>query len=92
MKTRTVFAFAMACVLLMISRSAAEAQESYATLLGKISDQTGAGVAVFGAHRPPLDDQDAARRMRYGIRLRHCLFHSSSRSSRMRLTFEMGGT
>jgi len=35
----------MACVLLMISRSAAEAQESYATLLGKISDQTGAGVA-----------------------------------------------
>jgi hypothetical protein len=35
----------MVCVLLMIGRSAAEAQESYATLLGKISDQTGAGVA-----------------------------------------------
>src|SRR5262245_62626372 len=45
MKTRIVFAFAMACVLLMIGRSAAEAQESYATLLGKISDQTGAGVS-----------------------------------------------
>ena len=45
MKTRSVFAFAVVCVLLIIGRSAADAQESYATLLGKISDQTGAGVA-----------------------------------------------
>jgi hypothetical protein len=30
--------------------------------------------------------------MRHGIRLLHCLFHSLSRSSRMRLTFEMDGT
>jgi Carboxypeptidase regulatory-like domain len=45
LKTRTVFAFATVCALLMIGRGAAEAQESYATLLGKISDQRGAGVA-----------------------------------------------
>src|SRR5262245_17115201 len=51
-----------------------------------------AGVLVCGLYRSPFDDQEAGRRMRHGIRLLHCLLHSLSRSSRMRLTFEMDGT
>ncbi len=45
MKIRTVFALVLALVLLMIGRGIVEAQESHAALLGRISDQAGAGVA-----------------------------------------------
>jgi hypothetical protein len=51
-----------------------------------------AGLAVFSAHCPPLDDQDTGWCTKHGIRNLHCLFHSLSRSSRMRLIFDTGGT